>query len=121
MKTVTFDNGKLLSISRDCLEYVDDEGARCTIDFHVCRENFQKDTVGWRGASNPHYVGSRDILANPPHITLATDPPTRFVFPMPEPSVSLPEGESSSLEPRDFFAFQMRLYREAEVRTVDMT
>ena len=121
MKTVTFDNNKLLSIGKDCLEYVDDQGARCTIDFHTCRDNFQKETGGWRGARNPKYVGVRDISAEPPHITLATNPPTRFVFPIPGPSADLPGGESSSLEPRDFHAFQMRLYHEAGVRTVDMT
>jgi hypothetical protein len=121
LKTVTFDNKKLLNMSKDCLEYVDDQGARCAIDFHICRENFQKDSAGWRGARNPKYVGVRDILAMPPHITLATDPPTRFVFPMPGPSVNFTGGESSSLEPPDFHEFQMRLYYEAGVRTVDMT
>ena len=121
MKTVTFDNSKLLSMSKDCLEYVDDQGDRCAIDFHICRENVQKETAGRRGARNPNYVGFRDILAKPPHITLATNPPTRFVFPLPGPSVEFPGGESSSLEPRDFHEFQMRLYHEAGVRTVDMT
>jgi hypothetical protein len=54
-------------------------------------------------------------------ITLATDPPTRFVFPMPEPSVKNPGRKSASLEPRDFYEFEMRLFDAAGVRTVDLT
>jgi hypothetical protein len=122
LKTVTFDKSKLLSVSKDGLEYVDDQGCRCAIDFHSCRENFQKEMhVPERlWARDPNYVACRDILAKPPHITLATNPPTRFVFPMPGPSVRDP-GKKSSLEPRDFYEFQMRLFKEAGVKTFDMT
>jgi hypothetical protein len=97
-KTVTFDKSKLLSVSKDGLDYVDDQGCRCAIDFHTCRENFQ----------NENYVAFRDIEAKPPHITFATNPPTRFVFPMPRPD-------------RDFREFQIRLFYEAGVQTFDMT
>ncbi len=121
MKTVTFDKSKLLSVSKDGLEYVDDQGCRCALDFHTCRENVQKETAGWLGAKDPNYVGFRNIEAKPPHITLATNPPTRFVFPMPGPSVKFPGRKSSSLEPRDFYEFQIRLFYEAGVKTLDMT
>ena len=122
MKTVTFDKSKLLSISKNGLEYVDDQGCRCAIDFHTCRENVQNTLKRaerlW--ARDPNYVGFRNILAKPPHITLATNPLTRFLFPMPGPSVQDP-GNSSSLEPRDFYEFEMRLLNEAGVKTFDMT
>jgi hypothetical protein len=123
LKTVTFDKSKLLGVSKDGLEYVDDQGCSCAIDFHSCRENFQKEMhVPERlWARDPNYVAVRDILAKPPHITLATNPPTRFVFPMPAPSVQDPGKKSSSLEPRDFYEFQMRLFKEAGVKTFDMT
>jgi hypothetical protein len=52
---------------------------------------------------------------------LATNPPTRFLFPMPGPSVKDPGKQASSLEPRDFHEFDMRLHREAGVRTFDVT
>jgi len=97
-KTVTFDKSKLLSVTKDGLEYLDDQGCRCVIDFHTCRENFP----------NPDYVAFRDIEASPPHITFATNPPTRFVFPLPRSN-------------RDFLEFQMRLFNEARVQTFDMT
>jgi hypothetical protein len=108
LKTVTFDKSKLLSVSKDGLEYVDDQGCRCAIDFHKCRENFQKQAPGRLWASDPNYVGARDITANPPHITLSTNPPTRFVFPLPGPS-------------GDFDEFQTRLFYAAGVKTFDMT
>lgn len=110
MKTVTFDKSKLLSMSKDGLEYVDDQGCRCTIDFHNCRENFKKKHVPerlWARVSD--YVAVRDIEAKPPHITFATNPPTRFVFQMPDSSF------------HDFQELQFRLFREAGVMTFDMT
>ncbi len=110
MKTVTFDRSKLLSVSKDGLEYVDDQGCRCAIDFHTCRENFRKQMHPperlW--ARDPTYVAVRDSSAKPPHITLSTNPPTRFVFPVPDPN-------------HEFEEFQFRLFREAGVRTFDMT
>jgi hypothetical protein len=121
LKTVTFDKSKLLSVSKDGLEYVDDQGCRCAIDFHTCRENVQKKMPGWHGGRNPNYVGFRDILAKPPHVTLATNPATRFAFPTPGPSVEDPDGKSSSLEPRDFYEFQTRLFNEAGMHIFDMT
>jgi len=123
LKTVTFDKSKLLSVSKDGLEYVDDLGCRCAIDFHSCRENFQKEMhVPERlWARDPNYVAFRDIDVKPPHITFATSPPTRFLFPMPGPSVNDPGRKSSSLEHRDFYEFQMRLFNEAGVKTFDMT
>jgi hypothetical protein len=112
LKTVTFDKSKLLGVSKNGLEYVDDQGGRCAIDFRICRENVrnQLKMPEWRWARHPDYVGFRDILAKPPHITLATNPPTRFVFPMLGPSVQ-----------DDFDEFQMRLFEEAGVKTFDMT
>jgi len=110
LKTVTFDKSKLLSMSKEGLEYVDDQGCRCTIDFHTCRENFKKKHVPerlWDRVSD--YVTVRDIEAKPPHITFATNPPTRFVFQMPDPNF------------HDFQELQFRLFREAGVMTFDMT
>lgn len=108
MKIVTFDKSKLLSVSKDGLEYLDDQGCRCTIDFDSCRDNFKKrfhppERI-W--ARDPNYVAVRNVVAKPPHITLTTDPPTRFVFAMPDP---------------DFDEFQFRLFREAGVKTFDMS
>jgi hypothetical protein len=74
----------------------------------------------WLWARHPNYVGFRDVVAEPPHITLATNPPTRILFPMPGPSANVP-GKSSSLEPRDFYEFEMRLFKEAGAETLDMT
>ena len=123
MKTVTFDKNKLLAVSKNGLEYVDDQGCRCTIDFQTCRENVRNrlKMPEWRWARKPDYVGFRDILGKPPHITLASNPPTRFLFPMPAPSVQDPGERSSSLAPPDFDEFQVRLFNEAGMKTLDMT
>jgi hypothetical protein len=110
LKTVTFDQRKLLSLSKDGLEYVDDQGNRCAIDFHACHENFKKQHVPERlWARVPNYVAVRDIEAKPAHITFATIPPTRFVFPM------------RDLTFHEFQELQLRLFREAGVMTFDMT
>ena len=69
----------------------------------------------------PNYVALRDIDATPPHVTFTTNPPIRFVFPMRGPSAKDPGRRSSTLEPRDFYGFQMRLFNEAGVKTFDMT
>jgi len=110
LKTVTFDKSKLLSMSKEGLEYVDDQGCRCTIDFHTCRENFKKKHVPerlWARVSD--YVAVRDIEAKPPHITFATNPPTRFVFQMPDPISMTSKSYNSAF------------FREAGVMTFDMT
>jgi hypothetical protein len=98
LKTVTFDKSKLVGVSKSGLEYVDDQGCICSIDFHMCRENVrnQLKMPGWRWYRYSNYVGFRDILAKPAHITLATDPPTRFVFRVPGPSGQDPGKKSSS-------------------------
>jgi hypothetical protein len=123
LKTVTFDKSKLLVVSKNGLEYLDDAGCSCTVDFHTCRENaldlLRMPALLW--ARHPNYVGLRNIEGEPPYITLATDPPTRFLFPMPGPSVKDPGKESSSLELRDFYEFDMLLHREAGVLTFDVT
>jgi hypothetical protein len=121
LKTVTFDEHRLLSVNKNGLEYVDDQGCRCAIDFHACCESFNKGAAERLGARNPRYVGSRNILANPPEMILATDPPTRFLFPKPRVCGNGPGEESASPELRDWDKFQLRLYREGGVRTVDMT
>ena len=123
MKTVTFDSSKLLAVSKNGLEYVDDQGCRCTIDFQTCRENVRNrlKMPEWRLARQPDYVGFRDILGKPPHITLATNPPTRFLSPVPGPSVNDPGKRSSSLAAPDFDEFQVRLFDEAGVSTFDVT
>jgi hypothetical protein len=108
LKTVTFDNGKILRVSKDGFDYLDDEGRRCSVEFHICRENFKKEMhyPEWAAARDPYYVAVRDIEAKPPHITFSTNPPTRFEFP---------------LVRRDFTEFQMRLFYEGGVKTFDIT
>ena len=123
MKTVTFDKSKLLGVSKNGLEYVDDQGCRCSIDFHTCREN-ARDLLkmpGWLWARHPNYVGLRNILGRPPYITLVTNPPTRFLFPMPGPFFNDPGASSPSLEPIDFYEFDGRLFSKAGVPTFDVT
>jgi hypothetical protein len=119
LKTVTFDAGRLLSVSSEGLEYVDDQGCRCTIEFRTCRENVQRELRSgrWRPIASAdsltRYIGFRDVEATPPHIILASNPPTRFVFPMAGPSFNVPAC--------DFQQFQRRLFMEAGVKTVDVT
>ena len=119
MKTVTFDESKLLGVSRDGLEYLDDQGCRCAIDFHMCRENVQEELRSGRWQPKPApdsltwHVGFRDVDGSPPNITLATNPPTRFIFPKPSPSADFLRS--------DFQQFQVRLFEEAGVTTLDMS
>jgi hypothetical protein len=119
LKTVTFDKSNLLSVSKNGLEYEDDRGCKCAIDFHTCRENVHKELLSGSWQPKPPsdsltwHVGFRDIDASPPHITLATNPPTRFLFPKPWPSGDFLRS--------DFLEFQMRLSKEAGVTTLDMT
>jgi hypothetical protein len=107
------------------LEYVDDQGCRCFIDFSTCRANVRNKTKmpEWLWTKHPEYVGFRDIVAEPPHITLATNPPTRFLLPMPGASINDTgqRSSSSALEPLDFYEFERRLYNEAGVRRLDMS
>src|SRR5262245_985251 len=126
VKTVTYDKSRILSVSEDGLEYLDDDGCRCRVDFTVCCENVEKEmsSEGWIrvGESDDVYVGFRDWGAKPPYITLATDPPTRFVFPMPGPPVKVPGSQFVRRNPedyREFRDFQIRLM-EAGVTTLDM-
>jgi hypothetical protein len=115
LKTVTFDANKLLAVDKIRLEYVDDQGCRCAIDFRSCRENLQKKlkmTEEFR-TRHPDYVGFRDIAAHPPYITLASDPPTRFLFPVSAPAAGFLRS--------DFDQFQARLRDEAGVDTLDMS
>ena len=108
LKTVAFDRSKVLNLTKDGLDYLDDEGRRCSVRFHICRENFKKEMhlAERLWARDPNYVAVRDVDATPPHVTFATNPPTRFVFSAPHP---------------DFHEFQLRLFNEAGVKTFDMT
>jgi hypothetical protein len=114
IKHVAYHNATILRVSTDSLEYLDDEGITCTIDFQTCHENVQKELrgPGWirvreecvaSEALQDIYVGFRDFAATPMHITLASDPPTRFEF----------------ADYCVFREFQMRL-REGGVTTLDM-
>jgi hypothetical protein len=126
MKVVKYHRSKILRVTKDGLEYVDDQGNEGVVDFRVCRENVAKEvrSSGWvrvRGSEDV-YVGFRDSGAKPPHITLATNPPTRFEFPMPRDPVRIPGGQFLRHDPedfRDFHEFQTRLM-EAGVKTLDM-
>jgi len=113
-------------VTREGLEYLDDQGITCIIDFRTCHENVQREvhSPGWVqvAESEDIYVGFRDCTGTPPHITFASDPPTRFQFPLPKPAVKIP-GQPflrPDLEDyRDYFEFQMQL-RAAGVTTLDM-
>jgi hypothetical protein len=107
MKHVAYHKATILSVTRDGLEYLDDQGVACTIDFHTCHENVQREVSrpGWMqvGQSPDIYVGFRDFSTKPLQITLAGDPETRFQF----------------ADYRAFHDFQKRLI-EAGVTTIDM-
>jgi hypothetical protein len=114
-KNVVYHNFTILRVTREILEYLDDQGTACSIDFHTCRENVEKELRGPGWIRVPEecvgpevlqdiYVGFRDSSAEPMHITLASDPPTRFQF----------------ANYRVFREFQRRL-REGGVTTLDMT
>jgi hypothetical protein len=106
-KRVAYVNAHILRLTRDGLEYLDDDGIACAVDFHACEENVQKELrgPGWIrvGESKDIYIGFRDFGDTPAHITLASDPPTRFEFP----------------DYRAFCEFQLRLM-QAGVTTLDM-
>src|SRR3954469_25336480 len=84
IKHVTYHKGTILRVTRDGLEYLDDQGVACTIHFHTCRENVQRELgrQGWMRVqeSEDIYVGFRVFSARLPQITLASDPETRFQF-----------------------------------------
>ena len=114
MKHVAYHNATILRVTTDGLEYLDDERITCIIDFRTCHENVRKELreSGWiqlteesvaPEALHNIYVGFRDFSARPMHITLASDPPTRFQF----------------ANYHVFREFQTRL-REGGVATLDM-
>ena len=126
MKHVAYDESKILRVTRDGLEYLDDQGITCTIDFHTCHENVQREvrSPGWVqvGESQDIYVGFRDFSATPPHVTFASDPPTCFQFPVPKQAVAVPGHTFLRRDTAyllDFRDFQRRLI-EAGVATLDM-
>jgi hypothetical protein len=68
-KLVTFDKGRILSVTQQGIEYRDDDGRDCLIDFDAC------------GGHSPHrHVGYRDCSPSPPFFEFWTEPRTRFVF-----------------------------------------
>ena len=126
-KKIAYAKAKILRVDTGGLQYVDDEGTTCTIDFHVCHENVLKElrSPGWVQVkkSETIYVGFRDSTANPPQFTFPTDPETCFRYPLPKPAVAAPgekflRGNPEDL--RDFFEFEVRL-AQAGVRTLDMS
>jgi len=115
-------------VTRDGLEYLDDQEIICTIDFHTCHENVQKEvsSPGWIRVqeSEDVYVGFRDISYEPPFIMFASDPPTCFQFPMPKPAVAVPGQmylQTDAADLRDFTEFKSRLIEEAGVKTLDLS
>ena len=125
-KQVAYDKSKILRVTRDALEYVDDQGVTCIIDFNVCHENVLREvsSPGWIRVqdSSDIYVGFRDFFHKPPYMTFASDPPTRFLFPMPKPAVAVPGQRGLQRDPAgydDFREFKMRLI-EAGVTTLDL-
>jgi hypothetical protein len=110
VKHVAYDKVKILRVTRDGLEYLDDQGITCTIDFHTCHECVQRELrrPGWVqvGESQDIYVGFRDFSATPPLFTFGSDPQTRFEFP-------------ASADFRDFYELEVCLIK-AGVRTLDM-
>jgi len=84
IKTVAYNESTILSVTRDSLEYLDDQGLACAIEFHICDDNVQREvrSEGWIQVreSQDVYVGFRDFSSRPRHITLASVPRTRFQF-----------------------------------------
>lgn len=125
-KRVSYDKSKILAVTKDGLEYIDDQGSKCAIDFHACRENLERElgSAGYLRIRHPAdvYVGFRDLGAKPPYITFATEPPTRFEFPMPKPLVKVAGKKFLQSDPedfREFREFQARLM-EVGLKTLDM-
>jgi hypothetical protein len=127
-KHVAYDKSKILRVTRDGLEYLDDQGITCSIDFHTCHKNVQREvgSPGWIQVreSQDIYVGFRDSFAAPPYMMFASDPPTCFQFPMPKPAGAVPGQAFLRLAPAgfssDFAQFMIRLI-EAGVTTLDMS
>jgi len=84
IKTVAYNESTILSVTRDSLEYLDDQGLACAIEFHICDDNVQREvrSEGWIQVreSQDVYLGFRDFSSRPRHITLASVPRTRFQF-----------------------------------------
>ena len=107
IKNVAYHKCTILSVTRDRLEYLDEQGIPWTIDFYTCQKNVQKELrgPGWMQVQESQnvYVGCRDFYTKPRYITLASDPPTCFQFAY-----------------RDHFREFKRRLIEAGVNTIDM-
>lgn len=103
MPIVKYDGARIQRLTREGLEYVDDDGATRFIDFSICHTNFMKE-VPLSGTEGPRCVGFRDFAAKPPSISSLTDPPTRFEFPQP--------GSRRPVSGRKFVVHDPEDYRE---------
>ena len=102
-KDVVYDESRILSLTRDGLEYVDDDGVVCTIDFHRCCANLG----GAETSPHDYVVGYRAR----PYVWFECEPLTFFNFPQ-----AIRRDDPGD----DFREFNRRLLR-AGVRTIDMT
>src|SRR5688572_11161498 len=77
------DSKQIISITKDGLSFLDDDGNEHWIDFAECYQNFLQETHAlsierWK------QVGVRNILTPPwaegPYIQFHTNPPIRFQF-----------------------------------------
>lgn len=82
MKRVTYRATTIVRVGRAGLDYVDDEGRECFVDFVWCRTEFDHQW-GPGPPESPTYVGFRDSAANPPYVDFLAEPLVRFEFSKP--------------------------------------
>jgi|GEM_PF-3528987 len=122
MNRIAYDKTRILLLTPEGLQYSADDGSQCFIDFEVCRQNFQL-AHGNLGGDKLKYVGFRDLSAQPPHITLWTNPPTRFEFRNPLSHEQIPDAKLIRIEPEifhEFLKFQLQLFK-AGAQTGDLS
>lgn len=93
MKTVTFGDKTVISVSSVGLRYLDNDGCNCFVDFDECHANYRRTerTQSHDRSDSLRCVGFRDSSAELSYMEFLTEPVTRFEFLKP-PSPVFPPG-----------------------------
>jgi hypothetical protein len=131
VKAVKYSETTIVRVDKEGMNYLDDDGNECFVDFRQCHASFQKGIrqeiesgnviqLSMQG-SRPRYIGFRQLSSSPPYIEILADPPVRFQFEKLAEKSEIIDGRRwiQTTPPRGWGEFQGRL-AEIGMGTIDM-